>query len=52
MLNLDLAVRIERDGQELFAGSLERTIAVIARTLDERGDPALIYWTETEVALE
>jgi hypothetical protein len=52
MLDLDLPVRVERDGQEVFSGVLERTIMVIARTLDERGDPALIYWTEADVALE
>lgn len=52
MLDLDLPVRIERDGAELFAGTLSRTIAVIAQTLDERGDPALVYCAQTEVELE
>jgi poly(3-hydroxybutyrate) depolymerase len=52
MLDLDLPVRIERDGEELFTGMLSRTIAVIAQTLDERGDPAMVYSAQTEVALE
>lgn len=49
MLDLDQPVRIEQDGQELFAGMLSRTIAVIAKTLDERGDPALVYCAEVVV---
>jgi hypothetical protein len=52
MLSLDMPVRIERDGEELFAGMLERTIAVIAQTLDERGDPALVFCAEVAVELE
>jgi hypothetical protein len=52
MLDLDQPVRIERDGEELFAGTLERTIAVIAQTLDERGDPALVYTAQTTVDLQ
>jgi poly(3-hydroxybutyrate) depolymerase len=52
MLDLDMPVRIEHDGAELFSGMLERTIAVIARTLDERGDPAMVYWAQTEVEID
>jgi poly(3-hydroxybutyrate) depolymerase len=52
MLNLDVPVHIERDGEELFAGMLVRTIAVIAQTLEERGDPALVYCAQTEVQLD
>jgi poly(3-hydroxybutyrate) depolymerase len=52
MLSLDMPVRIERDGEELFTGMLERTIAVIAQTLDERGDPAMVYFAQAEVELE
>jgi hypothetical protein len=52
MLDLDMPVRIEHDGAELFSGMLERTIAVIARTLDERGDPAMVYWSQTEVEID
>jgi poly(3-hydroxybutyrate) depolymerase len=52
MMSLDMPVRIERDGEELFAGMLARTIAVIAQTLDERGDPALVFCAQAEVELE
>ncbi len=52
MLDLDQPVRVEQGGQEIFAGMLERTIAVIAKTLDERGDPAMVFCAETTVALE
>jgi poly(3-hydroxybutyrate) depolymerase len=52
MMDLDAAVRIELEGEELFAGQVSRTIAVIARTLEERGDPALIFHAETTVDLQ
>lgn len=52
MLDLDQPVRIEQGGAELFAGSLPRTIAVIAQTLDERGDRALVYSAQVEVELQ
>jgi poly(3-hydroxybutyrate) depolymerase len=51
MLDLDQPVRVEHDGRELFAGAVPRTIAVIARTLEERGDPALIFHAELAVDL-
>jgi poly(3-hydroxybutyrate) depolymerase len=51
MMNLDEPVRIEQAGRELFAGMAPRTIAVIARTLQERGDPSLIYSAELTVQL-
>ena len=51
MMDLDQPVRVERGGSALFAGKVERTIAVIARTLEERGDPALIFSAELGVDL-
>jgi hypothetical protein len=51
MMNLDAPVRIEQAGRELFAGMARRTIAVIARTLQERGDPSVIYSAELTVEL-
>jgi hypothetical protein len=38
--------------RELFAGTVPRTIAVIARTLEERGDPELIFAGEVAVDLQ
>jgi poly(3-hydroxybutyrate) depolymerase len=52
MLDLDQPVRVERGGAELFAGDVPRTIAVLARTLEERGDPALVFAGELSVDLE
>jgi hypothetical protein len=51
MLDLDQPVRIEHAGSELFSGTLTRTIAVIAQTLEERGDPAMVYFAQAEVDL-
>jgi poly(3-hydroxybutyrate) depolymerase len=51
MMDLDQPVRIELAGAELFAGSVERTIGVLARTLEERGDPALMFSGEVAVEL-
>ena len=52
MLDLDQPLRVEQDGAELFAGRVARTIAVIARTLQERGDPAMIFHAEVAVDLK
>jgi len=52
MLDLDLPVRIQQDGRELFSGTLTRTISVLARTLSERSDPAMVFSAEVSVALQ
>jgi hypothetical protein len=52
MLDLDQPIKIVQDGGELFSGALERTIAVLAQTLDERGDPALMFSAQVEVVLD
>jgi len=52
MMDLDMPLRIEREGDELFAATVERTIAVLARTLEERGDRALVFSSEVAVELE
>jgi poly(3-hydroxybutyrate) depolymerase len=52
MMDLDMPVRIEQDGTELFAGTIERKIAVLARTLEERGDRPLMFSSEVTVALQ
>jgi poly(3-hydroxybutyrate) depolymerase len=51
MMDLDKPVTVESGGKVLFSGPLSRTIAVILKTLDGRGDPKLIYCAETEVDL-
>lgn len=52
MLDLDEPVEVVTpDGQELFSGTVERTILDIYRTLEERGDPALVFSGHVRVAL-
>jgi predicted esterase len=50
MADLDKPIAIKQAGKELFAGTAPRTIAVMARTLNGRGDPKLIF--DAEVAVE
>lgn len=50
LLDLDRPVTVRFDGQTLFKGHAPRTSATIARTLEERDDPGLV-WT-AEIALE
>jgi hypothetical protein len=45
-------VRIQQDGRELFSGTLTRTISVLARTLSERSDPAMVFSAEVSVSLQ
>jgi poly(3-hydroxybutyrate) depolymerase len=52
MLDLDQPVRVLLAGRELSATVVPRTIAVIARTLEERGDPALIFHAELALDLQ
>jgi hypothetical protein len=51
MMDLGRPVVIRCGGQELFRGVAPRTIATIARTLEERGDPASVFSAEIEVKL-
>jgi hypothetical protein len=51
MLDLDRPVKIESAGKSLFSGMLPRTIATLARTLEERNDPALLFPSEISVDL-
>jgi hypothetical protein len=51
MMDLDEPVTVESGGKVLFSGSLPRTIGAILKTLDGRGDPKLIFCSETEVDL-
>lgn len=43
MVNLDEEISVMSAGKELFKEKIDRTIATIAKTLDERGDSAGVY---------
>ena len=51
MLNLNEDVTVVSAGRELYKGSIKRTIGMLARTLAERGDPALVFSGEIAVTL-
>ena len=50
MLNLDKEIRVVSQDKEIFKGRVDRTIAAIAATLDERGDPAAIFSSQVVVS--
>ena len=52
MLDQDRAVSVKREGAELFAGIVPRTIAVLYQTLADRGDPSLMFSGELSVKLD
>jgi poly(3-hydroxybutyrate) depolymerase len=52
MMNLDQPIQIKQSETELFSGTVSRTIAVIARTLEEHGDPTMIFYAQTAVDLK
>jgi hypothetical protein len=49
MLDLDQPVIITRNGKEAFRGCATRTIRTLAETLENRGDPELIFSAEVKV---
>ena len=49
MVDLDQEVVVVHGDEELFRGKVERTIAVMARTLAERGDPRGVFCGELRV---
>ncbi len=51
MLDLDKPVTITSGDNQLHRGIVKRTIAVMARTLQERGDPRLVFSGEQIVTL-
>jgi hypothetical protein len=51
MLDLDKPVTIMAAGKQVFEGTVLRTIATIAQTLFERGDPAAVFCGEVEVMI-
>jgi poly(3-hydroxybutyrate) depolymerase len=51
MLNLDAPVTVQQRSRRLFHGVVPRTLATLAQTLQERGDPRLVFSAEITVAL-
>ena len=51
MVDLDKAVRVVYRGRVLFDGRSRGTIATLVHTLDQRGDPQLMFDAEVEVKL-
>jgi len=51
LLDLDAPVIIRSGGQTLFSGSVSRTVARLAETLAERGDPNLAFSAAVTVTL-
>ncbi|HIN79755.1 MAG TPA: polyhydroxyalkanoate depolymerase [Planctomycetes bacterium] len=51
MLNLDEPVFFEKDGRPLYECSIDRTIATIARTMKDRGDPIGMFSAEVTVEI-
>lgn len=49
MVDFDKPIVVKQGDQTLFAGIVERTIATLAKTLAERGDPTGIYAAEIHV---
>jgi hypothetical protein len=51
MLDLDSPIRVDFKGQMLSDGPVQRTISVLDRCIQERGDPGLVYSAELTVDL-
>lgn len=51
MLDLDQPLTVNVEGQRLFSGMTRRTIAVLARTLAEYGDPRSVFSAELTIDL-
>jgi len=51
MLNLDESVWFEKDGRPIYECILERNISIIARTMQERGDPIGMFSAEVSVEI-
>ena len=51
MLDMDQPVTVTSAGKRLFAGRVTRSIAVIARTLQQRGDPTDVFFGELTVGV-
>ncbi len=52
MADLEKPVIVTFQEKQVFAGDVVRTIAVLAKTLEERGDPSAVFSAECVVALQ
>jgi poly(3-hydroxybutyrate) depolymerase len=52
MLDLDQPLNVLQGGVSLFSGFVPRTVAVLQRSLLERGDPGLVFSGEVTVELQ
>ncbi len=51
LVDMDLPVKVVQGDAVLFEGKVSRTVGEMARTLEERGDPKLVFLGRIEVAL-
>ncbi|MCC6427880.1 MAG: alpha/beta hydrolase [Phycisphaerales bacterium] len=51
MCDLDLPVRVERDGRAVFEGKVDRTVELIAASLDHRADAMLVFSAQAAIQL-
>jgi predicted esterase len=51
MLDLDKPVKITSGGKLLFEGNVNRSVAILDKTLNERGDPKCVFSAEITVDL-
>jgi hypothetical protein len=51
MADLDKEIVVKQAGEKLFSGVAPRTVAVMVKTLINRGDPGLMFDAEVEVTL-
>jgi hypothetical protein len=51
MLDLEQPVVVTVNGVERSSTRASRTVLVLAKTLEERGDPRMVWSAEVEVAL-
>lgn len=49
MLDLDQPVTVTRNGRQAYSGHVSRTLKTLARTLEERRDPAAVYSAELTI---
>ena len=52
MLDLDQPVEIIVGDRTVFSGKIPRTIGTLAKSLDERGDPAMLFSGSVGVPLK
>ncbi|MCA9177753.1 MAG: dienelactone hydrolase family protein [Planctomycetales bacterium] len=51
LVNLDQPVQVSAGDRVVFAGTAQRTIATLAKTLEERGDPSYMFPAELAIQL-